>query len=127
MNDDQAKSVEQACECPIVPDARRHVLYPDRYVWYVLVSSLDLIMTNTVLNYLGFYEVNTIAQKAIEWMGFWGLIGFKFATVILVVLICEWVGCRRRELGRKLATWAVVISAFPVVAALAQVAWLVVS
>jgi hypothetical protein len=102
---------------------RRHVLYPNQYAWYVLVSSLDLMMTNTVMNYFGAHEVNTIADRAIAWAGFWGLIGLKFATVVLVVAICEFVGGRRPALGKKVAEWAVAISAVPVVIALAQVVW----
>jgi hypothetical protein len=102
---------------------RRHVLYPNQYVWYVLVSSLDLIMTNTVMTHFGAREVNTIADKAIQWCGFWGLIGLKFATVLLVVGICEHVGRKRPVLGKKIAEWAVAISAVPVVIAVVQVVW----
>jgi hypothetical protein len=102
---------------------RRHVLYPNQYVWYVLVSSLDLIMTNTVMHHLGAREVNTIADTAIRWFGFWGLIGLKFATVMVVVGVCEYVGVRRPRLGRKIAEWAVAISAVPVVVAIVQVVW----
>lgn len=99
---------------------RRHVLYPTQYAWYVLVSSLDLIMTNTVMHHFGAREVNTIADKAIQLFGFWGLIGLKFATVAVVVGICEFVGMRRPATGRKVAEWAVAISAVPVVLAMVQ-------
>ena len=99
---------------------RRHVLYPTQYAWYVLASSLDLIMTNTVMNYFGAREVNTIADKAIQLFGFWGLIGLKFATVVVVVGICEFVGMRRPSTGKKVAEWAVAISAVPVVLAIVQ-------
>ena len=100
---------------------RRHVLYPNHYAWYILVSSLDLIMTNTVMHHFGAREVNTIADKAIEHFGFWGLIGLKFLTVVVVVYICEHIGRKRPELGRKVAAWAVAISAIPVVVAAIQV------
>ena len=99
---------------------RRHVLYPTQYVWYVLVSSLDLVTTNTVMNYFGAREVNTIADRAIQMFGFWGLIGLKFATVVVVVGICEYVGTRRHPLGKRIAEWAVAISAVPVVVAMVQ-------
>ncbi len=102
---------------------RRHVLYPNQYVWYVLVSSLDLVMTNTVMNYFGAKEVNTIADAAIRAFGFWGLIGLKFATVALVVGICEFVGSKRPALGKKIAEWAVAISTVPVVVATVQAIW----
>ena len=112
---EQAKP--RASEHPL----RRHVLYPNQYVWYVLVSSLDLIMTNTVMHHFGAKEVNTIADAAIRLFGFWGLIGLKFSTVVLVVGICEFVGGKRPALGKKVAEWAVAISAVPVVVALVQV------
>jgi hypothetical protein len=99
----------------------RHVLYPNHYAWYILVSSLDLIMTNTVMHHFGAIEVNTIADTAIRHLGFWGLIGLKFATVVLVVYICEHVGRKRPSLGEKIASWAVAISAIPVVVAAAQI------
>jgi hypothetical protein len=102
---------------------RRHVLFPNRYAWYVLVSALDIMLTVTLLVHLGAREVNMIAQQSIELFGTWGLIGLKFLSVILVVLICEWVGRRRYFLGRRVATAAIFISLFPVTAALGQVAW----
>jgi hypothetical protein len=99
---------------------RRPVLYPDQYTWYVLVSSLDLMMTNTVMTHFGAREMNTIADRAIQHFGFWGLIGLKFATVVLVVVICETVGRRRPLLGKRIAEWAVALSAIPVILAVAQ-------
>ena len=96
------------------------VLYPAQYVWYVLASSLDLITTHTVIRHFSAIEVNTIADRAIRLFGFWGLIGLKFGTVVLVVLICEYVGRRRPRLGKKIAEWAVAISAVPVAVALIQ-------
>jgi uncharacterized membrane protein len=104
--------------------ARRHVLYPDRYAWYVLVSALDIIVTVTVLVHLGAREVNTFAQWSIERFGTWGLIGLKFASVIVVVLICEHIGRKHERAGRWLATAAIVLSLMPVAAALGQVAYL---
>ena len=109
----------RACE----PAHRRHVLYPNQYVWYVFVSSLDLITTKSVMDNFGAREVNTIADKAIQLFGFWGLIGLKFAMVVVVVGICEYVGMRRPRLGKKIAEWAVAISAVPVVVAILQVVW----
>jgi uncharacterized membrane protein len=99
----------------------RHVLYPDRYAWYVLASALDVMATVTVLIHLGAREVNTLAQKSIDLFGTWGLIGLKFASVILVVVICEYVGRRRERAGRMLATAAIIMSLAPVGAAIAQI------
>ncbi|MFN0131521.1 MAG: DUF5658 family protein [Phycisphaerales bacterium] len=99
----------------------RPVLYPERYAWYVLASALDVMTTITVLVHLGAREVNTFAQWSIERFGSWGLIGLKFISVVLVVLICEYVGRKQPRTGRRLATGAIFISLLPVVAAIAQI------
>jgi len=101
--------------------ASRPVRYPDHYLWYVLAASLDLMVTNTLLNFHGFQEANAIAATVIDMGGFAGLIAFKFATVALVVLICEFIGERRPIVGRKLATAAIGISAAPVAIAFLQI------
>lgn len=100
------------------------VLYPDRYVWYVLVSAMDIVVTVSVLVHYGAREVNSIAQASIELFGTWGLIGLKFLTLVIVVAICEYIGRRRRRLGATIATIAVVASLSPVIAASVQVFWL---
>jgi Domain of unknown function (DUF5658) len=102
---------------------RRPVLFPDAYAWYVLVSALDVMVTVAVLVHLGAQEVNTFAQWSIEQFGTWGLIGLKFLSVVLVVLICEYIGQRRAALGRRLAVAAIFLSLLPVAAALAQVVY----
>jgi len=100
--------------------ASRPVRYPDHYLWYVLAASLDLMVTNYLLVYKGFYEANAIADRVIDMGGFPGLIVFKFATVALVVWICEYVGAQRPRVGRGLATSAIGISATPVALGLLQ-------
>lgn len=105
------------------PIHKRHVLYPDAYAWYVLASALDVMVTITVLVHLGAREVNTFAQWTIEYFGTWGLIGLKFISVIIVVVICEHIGRKRLHLGRSLAVAAIFASLFPVTAALGQVAY----
>ncbi len=104
--------------------AHRPVLYPDQYVWYVFASSLDIIVTVFVLSHLGMREANTFAQWSIDRFGTWGLIALKFLSVILVVCVCEFVGRRKHVLGRRLACWSILASLLPVLAALAQVVYL---
>jgi len=95
----------------------------------VLVCALDLMLTNTVIHHAGAIEVNRIAARAIELGDFWGLIGLKVCTMIVVLLACELIGeaCVRkghpRDTGLKLAEWAVAISAIPVVLTLLQLAF----
>ncbi len=100
---------------------RRSVLFPNHYAWYVLASALDLMMTNTVMTHFGATEANVVAAAMIELGGFWGLIALKFATVLVVVGICEHIGHRRPATARRVAEWAIALSALPVVLAMAQV------
>lgn len=103
---------------------KRNVLYPDCYVWYVFVSALDIMLTTFVLKHLGMKEANTFAQWSINQFGTWGLIGLKFLSVALVIMICEYIGRRERPRGRRLAIIAIILSVFPITAALVQTAWL---
>ncbi len=89
------------------------LLYPNHYAWYILAGTLDIIVTHFILR-LGGEELNGLADHLIERFGVWGLIGLKYGTVVLVVLICEAVGRVRPRWGRALASAAVVLSALPV-------------
>jgi len=93
------------------------------YVWFVLVSALDIMVTVTLLVHLGAQEVNSFAQWSIEQFGTWGLIGLKFLCAILVIVICEIVGRRRPRVGRGLALAAIFLSLLPIAAALVQVGY----
>lgn len=95
--------------------AARRVLFPYHYLALILVSSLDLIFTFYIL-VLGGIEVNPIANAVLQSpVSFDGLIVFKFVIVALIVLICEFIGQHAAPTARRLAVWAVAISAFPVV------------
>lgn len=98
----------------------RGVLYPDLYCWYVLFATLDIIITTIVLDYYGMVEANVIAAGLIERYGFVGLVPFKFATVALVLSICEYVGRVRPRTGLRVAQTAVGLSCVPILAAAAQ-------
>lgn len=95
------------------------VLYPNAYSWYVLLASLDIMLTCVILASGGF-ELNTIANAVIERWNLTGMVVYKFSLVMLVVLICEIIGRQDDRLGRKLAEWSVAITAIPVVLAVAQ-------
>jgi len=88
--------------------------YQNSYVWLVLVSAMDIMLTMLVLVGHDGYEVNPVAAGVIETLGFGWAIVFKFATVVLVVVICEVVGRVRDRSGQKLARWAVAINSLPV-------------
>ena len=104
----------------IAPNAR----YSDAYAWYLLVCVLDILLTYTVLTYYGAREVNAIAQWAIDHWSWTGLVTLKFATVVVVILICEILGRLRPAAGRMVSVLAVGISAVPVVLTMAQMSLL---
>jgi len=98
--------------------------YPNHYIWYVLASSIDIMLTYLIVWQLGGREANAIAKKFIDLLDHWGLILLKFSTVLLVIAICEFVGSRNDRVGRRLAIAAICLSALPVGAALLQfLAW----
>lgn len=96
------------------------VRYGSIYPWYLLGATLDLVGTWFIL-FRGGIELNPIADWVIKQGGLPGLLLYKFATVVVVVLICESVGAMRERLGRGLAWFAVVVSFYPVIYAGVQV------
>lgn len=99
----------------------RPVLYPAIYPWVVLLAVLDIVLTWTVLR-LGGWEVNGIAARVIDRWDVWGMIALKFAVIVLVLMICEYVGRRRPGMGLAVAVMAGVLNTVPVVAATGQLA-----
>lgn len=97
---------------------KRHVRYPNHYTWLVLVASLDILMTYVILH-LGGLEANPLAAKVIYRWGVPGMVVYKFCFIIIAIVIAEEVGRRHEAKGRKYAEYAIVISAFPVLFALA--------
>ena len=90
-----------------------HVLYPALYTWVVFLASLDIILTWVVLHFGG-AEANRVAATLMERWGLAGLITLKFASVVTVVMISEFVGRRRRGAGWFLLVATIVISMAPV-------------
>ncbi len=90
------------------------VCYPNAYVWLVLVSALDLMLTMLVLFVWEGFEANPVAEAIIAEMGYVWAIVFKFAIVVMVIIICEYIGRRDKRGGQSLAVGAVVINSIPV-------------
>ena len=93
-------------------------LYPNRYVWFVFLSAMDVMMTFVVL-WFGGREANGLADWVLQRFGIAGMTLFKFAIVVFVILLCEYVGRRNDRAGRRLAEWAVALTCVPVVIAFA--------
>jgi hypothetical protein len=88
--------------------------YQNAYVWFVFVSALDIMLTWVILQ-SGGSEINPIADAVIQRFGLRGMVAFKFALVIFVIIMCEWMGRRSDRHGRKIAEWAVAVTSIPVV------------
>lgn len=102
---------------PITPEQRwslrpSPMLYPNEYVWFVFVSSLDIMFTWTILG-KGGTEVNPVAREVISYWGLNGAIAFKFSLTLFVIIACEVVGRALPVRGLILARVAVLVSAIP--------------
>lgn len=108
-------------ETPIAK-AMPWALYPNHYAWYVLAGTLDVLVTFVIVSYLGGGEANALARRILERHGWMGMVALKYSTVLVVLLVCEFVGRRHANVGRRLAVTAVILSALPVGLGLLQ-AW----
>ena len=113
--------VEKPTTMPASEQRRRGVLFPDTYVWLVLVSSMDVMLTWLFLE-LGGREVNPVAHFVLHLGGFEAMVIFKFTVIVMVVLICEFIGKHDMKTARRLAYLAVGISSIPIFASLGQLA-----
>jgi len=118
---------------PPSASARRRwaVRYPNAYVWFIFLAALDIMLTYLILHPVLFprdatmtesrgSEENAVAGWVIEQWDVPGMVGFKFALVIVVIVLCEVIGRHRDSTGRRLAEWAVAVTVIPVLVALAQ-------
>lgn len=104
-----------------LPLTKRTLAFGHLYFWYILLATLDLVTTVIILN-LGGREANGIANAVLQASGPGGLLVMKYASVMLVVCICEFVAERRPRTGRFVALAAIVLSAAPVLVGWAQLA-----
>lgn len=91
----------------------RHMRYPNTYVWLLLLSSMDIMLTWVILLFGG-AEVNPIARWIIDHYGLPGMIIYKFALIVFFISICEIVGTLRDSTGWLLSKFSVVIACVPV-------------
>mgnify|MGYP000978705533 CR=1 FL=1 len=98
---------------------RRPMLYDEPLKWFIFLSVMDLLFTCIVLK-LGGQEVNWVANKILEVWDLYGLLGFKLIMVVIIILICDFVGRRNNPRGRFIALTAVGLTAIPVIMAIVQ-------
>ncbi len=101
---------------------RLPVLYPRIYPWFVLMATMDVLLTWQIIAGMGGIELNPLAASLISSHGMQAAAFYKFATVAFVLVACEVVGRQRIPVGRRLACAAVGINCIPVTMALAQIA-----
>ena len=92
----------------------RHLRYPNAYLWLLLLSALDVMLTWTIFHFGG-SEANPVAEAVIDQWGLEGMIIYKFSLITLFILICEGVGSLRETTGRMLSRLSIAIAAVPVV------------
>jgi Domain of unknown function (DUF5658) len=95
--------------------------FPDAYAWYVLACALDLMLTLTVIARFGAREVNAVAEAAIAAGGHSGLIALKVGSMGVVIVVCELIARRNVKAASRVAEWAVVVAALPVILTMAQI------
>ena len=91
----------------------RHVHYPQYYLWFVLLAALDVMATWVVLH-MGGREANAFANWVLQRWQLPGMVLLKFAAVVLVVIICEYIGTQRPKTGLRVIQIAIVLYAIPV-------------
>jgi hypothetical protein len=119
MPDDNVDDIAGQEPAPLAENRRRVASYPSEYVWFVFVSTLDIVFTAIVLH-SGGKEVNPLANSVLMTWGLPGLVIFKFTLVLVVIGCCELLARQRDPVGRFVARFAVGISAVPIVIASAQ-------
>ncbi len=85
----------------------RDLLYTRWYAWLLIASALDIVMTAMVLS-LGGIELNPLAAAVIGRFGMHGATAYKFALIILVIVLCEVIGRHKPHWGRSIAGFATI-------------------
>jgi len=99
------------------------VLYPRLYPWFVLAASLDVLLTWLILSpAMGGVELNPIAARVLDTGGISAATAFKFATVMIVMYLAEYIGRRDGEMGRVILSVAVLCNVGVVMISSLQIA-----
>lgn len=87
--------------------------FQNAYVWFILFSSLDVVLTWHILERHGGSEINPVAALLITHWGFMGAVALKYALAVIVIIACEWIARRRVRTARRLAWVSVGVSLVP--------------
>ena len=89
------------------------VLYRNTYIWFMVLSACDVLLTWTILQ-AGGVEMNPLAKDVIEQFGTQGIVIYKFLMVTVVICLCEAIGQKHHRIGRWVATLGVCLTTVPV-------------
>ena len=123
MNESRTTLLHQITPATVYSDAMltRPVHYPAAYGVFVALAVADILLSGIIIIGLGGTEINIIAAWVFENAGLSGATFLKFATVVVVLLSCEFLGNTGSDsTARLLAQIAVIISAIPVTFAILQ-------
>lgn len=96
--------------------AAAHVRYPNTYTWLIFVAALDAMLTYIVLHQGG-REANALAAMIFAALGWHGMLLYKFALTLLVIVLCEIIGRRDDRWGRRLGSIGVGLTCLPILLA----------
>lgn len=82
---------------------------PRQQVMFVIVSSLDALLTLFLLQMDGIYESNPFARYFLNSWGPPGMVGFKFTLVAFVCFISHIIACMQIQTARRLLNFASII------------------
>lgn len=79
--------------------------------WWILVSTLDFVMTYLLLVHpeIHFVESNPVALRFYYAWGFKGLLGFKLFMALFVALICQIIARKKVELARRVLQFGTLV------------------
>lgn len=103
---------------------REPVHHLGMYGWYLLLASLDVLLTWVILRHGG-YEANALAAWVIERSGMRGATFFKFATVAFVLVMCEVIARRDQQAAKLVAGSAIALNLLPVLVSVGMISHLV--
>lgn len=93
---------------------REPVLYPRFYPWFLIMATLDVLLTWLILTIFHGEELNPIAASLMDHSGLTGAAFLKYGTVAVVMVACEVIGRKRAWVGRHLLIGAVAMNALAV-------------
>ena len=101
-----AMNLENCIEAPTAPAIWRlmidQVKFPVETALFILVNTLDVVFTILLLSTGAFHESNPVANMVLQTWGIAGMVYFKFAFVLGIVIIAQYIANREYNTARGL-------------------------